>query len=369
MARPIKHGQKWRIRWIDEKGERRSAVYDTRPLAMRAQRAREHEVDEVKQGLRAPAPPDMKFTDLEDYWIKHRVPQKRSGQNDISIIKKHLHPAFRNRRLRDLGVHAVDALVATLATKHRKTVANVLTLLISMLNAAVELGWLLKAPRIRKPKVKTADADFRYLRTKEQLALFLGAARSEGDHIHALYATAIHTGLRAGELAALRWDDVDFSRRIITVSKSFDGPTKSGVVRHVPLVDALLPTLAAWKLRGPGVRLFTSERGTMLGKSARPFQEVLHRVLKGAGIAEVERNGKMVRAITFHGLRHTFASHWVMAGGDIFKLQRILGHQSVAMTMRYAHLAPDAFAGDLARFGPAQGTGPGVVIELPRRTG
>lgn len=369
MAKPIKHGKKFRIRWFDEKGERHSAVYDTRAEAVREQRAREHEVDEVRRGLREPAPADVTFGTLADYWVKHRASQKRSGKDDESIIRRHLRPAYGGLRLRDLGVQGVDTFVAGRTHLHRKTIANSLTLLISMLNVAVELGWLLKAPRIRKPKVKTADADFRYLRTRDEIALFLGAARSEGEHVHALYATAIHTGLRAGELAALRWDDVDFSRRIITVARSFDGPTKSGAARHVPLVDALLPTLAAWKLRGPGSLLFTSERGTMLGESARPFQEVLHRVLKRAGFAEVVRNGKTVRAITFHGLRHTFASHWVMAGGDIFKLQRILGHQSVAMTMRYAHLAPDAFTGDLARFGPAPNAGPGVVVELPRRTG
>ena len=78
-------------------------------------------------------------------------------------------------------------------------------------------------------------------------------------------------------------------------------------------------------------------------------------------------HGKERSYITFHGLRHTFASHWVMEGGDIFKLQKILGHQSIELTMRYAHLKPDAFTGDYARFAPYEPAVAKVVeIRAPR---
>jgi site-specific recombinase XerD len=66
--------------------------------------------------------------------------------------------------------------------------------------------------------------------------------------------------------------------------------------------------------------------------------------------------------VRFHDLRHTFASHWVTKGGDLFKLQKILGHQ----TMRYAHLAPDAFKEDWSRFGAQLATGDAEIIELKR---
>lgn len=98
--------------------------------------------------------------------------------------------------------------------------------------------------------------------------------------------------------------------------------------------------------------------------SARIFQDVLHRVLERAGFEEEERDGQRRRYITFHGLRHTFASHWMMRGGDLFKLQKILGHKSVQMTQRYAHLAPTAFATDYARLGSAPPTVVGQLIPL-----
>jgi integrase len=74
------------------------------------------------------------------------------------------------------------------------------------------------------------------------------ATLEEGEAIHALYATAVYTGLRFGELAGLRWDAIDFERRLITVAGSYDGglgSTKGGETRFAPIVDALLPALRA----------------------------------------------------------------------------------------------------------------------------
>jgi integrase len=222
-----------------------------------------------------------------------------------------------------------------------------------MLRLAGELGWLARVPKIKKPRVRVFDRDFRYLRTTDEVKRVLVAAREKGDVVFALYATAIYTGMREGELAGLRWDDIDFERRLITVQRSYEGPTKSGDVRYVPIVDALLPILREWKLRSPLRVVFPSQSGNAFGRSARVFQEVLHRVLESAGLALVERRGKLRSALVFHDFRHTFASHWMMNGGDIFRLQRVLGHASVTMTMRYAHLAPEIFSADNGRFGEA----------------
>lgn len=152
------------------------------------------------------------------------------------------------------------------------------------------------------------------------------------------------------------------------MQRSFDGPTKSNRVRYAPILDPLLPVLRAWRLRHPGRLVFTNETGTMLGPSGRIFQEVLHRVLKAADFPKVQRGGKERPYVRFHDLRHTFASHWVMKSGDLFKLQKILGHQSVQMTMRYAHLAPDAFKEDYGRLGTTIAGGDAEVVPLRQAT-
>lgn len=365
MARPIKHRGKWRIRWNDARGERRSEVYDDFRSAHVALGRHLADVDEVRKGLRAPDPPSKTFDDLCDLWIEKRVPRKRSGKNDESVIrglKKH----FGGMLLRDIGVEDADDYVDSRDDLEPKTLANHLTLVIAMMNFATELSvpWMTRVPPFKKPKTIATGRDFRYLRNEDEIQRVLVAAKAEGEDVFMLYLLAVRTGMRAGELAGLQWGDVDLDRRLIMVQRSFDGPTKSGAARPLPILDAVLGDLRRWKAIHPGHLVFTNRDGAMLARSGRVFQEVLHRTLDVAGFPKtVNAMGRTRRYITFHSLRHTFASHWMMRGGDMFKLQKILGHQSMAMTERYSHLAPNMFADDYGRLGTGSSHG-GTVVRL-----
>jgi integrase len=368
MANPDLHYGKWRIRWTDEHGKRHSECFTDKRDATFTLRQRQTEVEEVKRGLRSPRLYGKTFNDLCDYWLANRAVLKRSARSDRSIIERHLRPAFGSLDLRRLGTAEADQYVATRTQVHRKTMANHLTLLIAMLNHAHDLKWINEVPRIRKPRIPLFTHAFNYLRTDEEITRFLLTALREGEHVYMLYLLAIYTGLREGEIACLRWDCVDFTRRLITVQRSFNGPTKAENVRYVPILDPLLAPLREWKLKMPGDFVFTNEAGHRYTQSARIFQEVLHRVLDAAGFPKTERNGKLRPYIRFHDLRHTFASYWVRQGGDMDRLRRILGHKSSTMTQRYAHLAPEAYASDYARLGTsAPGYLRADVLPLPTR--
>lgn len=341
----------WRIKWHDENGKRRSATFQTYREAVYQQNLRESETTEISRGLRSPTPTPRKFIELCEKFLACRSSQKRRPRDDEGIIRVHLRPAFGETLIHSIGVEQIDDYKLAKRYLQPKTVHHQLTLLITMLNYARDLGWISKTPKIKKPKIVLFDKDFHFLRTREEINRLLLSASDESKLAHALYATAVFTGLRQGELAGLKWSDVDFEKRLMTVQRSFDGPTKSGDVRHVPILDSLLPMLRAWRLQSPLVWVFPNENGTMQKESARIFQEVFHRVLTRAKFPKIEQYGKQRHYIVFHDLRHTFASHWVMNCGDIFKLQKILGHKSVQMTMRYAHLAPEAFASDYSRLG------------------
>lgn len=350
MATPVRHGNKWRIRWYDAQGTRHSEVYEKEKDAHLALRRHHVAIEEAMRGLRPQPTQPHYFNELADRWIEHRGSTKRTIKGDISILRRHLRPAFGALWISDVTVQRVEAWQQGFAASE-KTLHNVLTLLVSLLNYAVELEWLGRCPSIKKPRIVLNDMDFMYLRTDDEVARFLRAAMDEGPSVHALYAAAIFTGMRAGELAGLRWSDVDLDRRLITAQRSYDGPTKAGYIRRIPILDALLPTLRAWRLRNSNERVFPNQAGEQQHPSARVFQEVFQRVLRAAGFQDVERRGKKRPPLTFHSLRHTFASHWMMKGGDIFKLQRICGWKSFAMVQRYAHLAPEAFAADYGRLG------------------
>jgi integrase len=369
VGKPLKHRDKWRIRWLDQHGKRQSAVFDDYKRAQTELSRKQVEVEEIKRGIRNAAPPEKTVNDLCDYWTEKRAPRKRSKKDDLSIIRKHLRPFFGAMKVRDVGTEEGDDYVNLKIDDEGlgdKTVNNHLTLLTTMLNMAAnfKVPWIVKVPKFHKPKVTLFSTDYQWLRNDDEVRRFLAAARDEDEHVFVFYALALYAGLRAGEIAALEWPDVDLDRRLIIVQRSFDGPTKSDRVRYVPILDPLLPVLRAWRLRHPGRLVFTNLAGTMFQPSARIFQEVLHRVLDAAGFPKVERNGRERPYVRFHDLRHSYASHWVMKGGDLFKLQKILGHQSVQMTMRYAHLAPEAFKDDYARLGSAITFADAAVIEM-----
>lgn len=350
MAKPTKHYGMWRIRWVDQNRKRHSEVYEKREDALLRLKEHELQVAEIKRGRRFPDPPPKKFEEIVEYWQKTRG-SKRSRASDNSIIRMHLLPAFQGMWLSQIGTQEVELLAASKAHLHKNTLHHILTLLISLLRVAAKLNWLRVVPDVEKPKIKLFSKDFCYLRTEDEIHRFLRSAREEGELEFALYATAVYTGMRQGELAGLRWNEVDFEKRLIIVAHSWNGPPKNGEERPVPIVDALLPILSAWRLRSRGAFVFPGPDGGMFKKCTRGFRAAFRSTLKRAGFPMVQRNGRSVPYIRFHDLRHSFASAWMVNGGSFFKLQQILGHASPQMTMRYAHFAPNAYAAEYGRFG------------------
>jgi integrase len=157
---------------------------------------------------------------------------------------------------------------------------------------------------------------------------------------------ALNTGMRAGEQFSLKWSQVDLERRIITLPK-----TKNGTTRHIPINSVAVSAFVDLRTRSDGNEdVFPSRRkdGAALVSARGWFKPAL----KDAGI----------KGFTWHCTRHTFASRLVMAGVDIRTVGELLGHKSLAMTMRYAHLAPahNAAAVDRLVQRLASGTGTGT---------
>jgi hypothetical protein len=208
MGKPCKHGEKWRIRWVDQHGRRKSAVYDDYKVAQTELRRQQVEVEEVKRGIRNAAPPEKTFGELCDYWLDKRAPRKRSCKDDESIIRKHLRPAFGGMKLRDIGVEEVDSYVNEKIDDEElsdKTVANHVTLLGTMLRLAAtfKVPWLHAVPKLRKPKVAVFSRDYQWLRSEDEVRRFLAAAMGEDEHVSIFYALAIYTGMRAGSQPAI----------------------------------------------------------------------------------------------------------------------------------------------------------------------
>lgn len=154
---------------------------------------------------------------------------------------------------------------------------------------------------------------------------------------------AVHTGLRKGELFGLRWTDLDLDTQRLTVARSFEEATKSGKSRHLRIPSAILPVLTEWRSicpQTPGGTVLPIGR-TGSRTACKGVMLALPELMQELGLRKVRH--------PWHLLRHTFASHFVMSGGNILALQKILGHSDLKMTMIYAHLAPDFLGHEMER--------------------
>jgi len=187
----------------------------------------------------------------------------------------------------------------------------------AMFNELSRIGsWKKDNPLEQIRQFKVVERELSYLKEADIRRLWAELDNARNKHVKLITRLALSTGARWSEAEELTISQVH--QGFVQFAK-----TKSGKVRSVPIDEALVEALRAHhKEHGSLNRIF--------GPAWSAFREAIER----AGIHLPE--GQMT-----HSLRHTFASHFMMGGGNILALQRILGHQSLTMTMRYAHLSPD----------------------------
>jgi integrase len=181
--------------------------------------------------------------------------------------------------------------------------------------------------------------------SKQEVANLLALLERDNAELYPMAATAIFAGLRKGELYGLRWIDVHLERAQLTVARSYTFAPKSGKPRHLPLHPELARILTEWKKRCPVTDeglVFPVVDGTGV------YRMGIKTDMRGLAV-NLRRAECHVPPKPWHALRHTFASHFMMAGGNILTLQKLLGHADLTMTMIYAHLAPDFMANEIAR--------------------
>lgn len=156
------------------------------------------------------------------------------------------------------------------------------------------------------------------------------------DHMTPMVLLSLNTGLRQGELFSAEWGQVDIERRTLTVLASH---AKGNATRHIPLNDEAVQVLNAIKPKKAAGLLFKSP---VTGERFDNIKKAWAEIAKAAKLEDVR----------WHDLRHHFASTLVMRGVSLYVVQKLLGHATPKMTMRYAKLAPDALADAVGLLGP-----------------
>jgi integrase len=268
----------------------------------------------------------IKFRDLADtYMEKHAKPNKRSWKSTDQGLVNNLVAFFGDRHIHEIDVLLVEDFKAE-RRKHvsSATVNRSLSCLRCMFNRAIDWDILTSNPMRKVKRLPEKNKRLRFLERHEIVRL-LNCCR---PLLRAVITVAIHTGMRKAEITNLKWRDVDFKRDLITLLK-----TKNGKARYIllnkPAKDALVGVLK----NSESEFIFCKKDGSRFN-----VRKSFETACKKAKIQDFR----------FHDLRHTFASHLAMSGVDLITIKELLGHETLEMTQRYAHLTRDHKASAVA---------------------
>jgi integrase len=265
-----------------------------------------------------------------------------------SILRRHLAPFFGAQAIERITAEQVAAYMAAKASEGlaTKTVSNHLNFAHGLFGFAVKREWMAANPvaAVDRPRAEGADPDIRYLDRGEVEALLRAVpADSLGPTDYALYLTATMTGLRQGELVALRWQDVDWAAGVVRVRRNytrgrFGTPKTRRSSRAVPMADRVAAELDLLFQRSK----YQADADLVFGHpdTGRPYDaSKLRKRFKGA----LRTAG--LRPIRFHDLRHTFGTGMAAAGAPLRAIQEWMGHRDVQTTQIYADYSPDPSQG------------------------
>jgi integrase len=349
--------QTWVIDYVNEFGKRKvKAVGKKKSDAIKKLNAAIKQVEKGKLQLQqVPVkPPTVSFGEFANKWFKKEMPHLKPSTQIAyeAILRKHLIPRFG---LMDIGEitrehvqkFANDFIVNENVSAGRvapkpQTLKNVLIILHRVLQDALLEDKISKNPCIGISKPPVVKRESRPL-TSQEIPSFLETCQEEYPQYLALFFTAIHTGMRIGELLALGWDNFDAERKAIHVQQSLFRrelitPKTQSSNREICFGNDLLRVLQQHKKDQARMRLragqawlnhnliFAKDNGDF--QSASVCYHAFQRLLKKAGLG----------CRTLHSLRKSFASIEFEAGVDVKTVQELLGHSTCRMTLEtYAY--------------------------------
>jgi integrase len=339
-------GDGYNVRWRDTTGRQRSkkVVLWRDAVALDGEMKRKKAMGELVVHERGTATlGDFWELWLERYGRVHITARTLDGYE--RLWRCHVKPSLGRSRLRDLTAEDVSSLVAKLSAKLSPgSVRKVIAVLQGVLQRAVEWQYIPTNPArgARKPRLAPREG---VALDDQQLAALVSELT---DLRHQIVVRLLaDTGLRPGELRALRWRDVGEASISVTkaVSRNQDGPTKTHGRRSVALRPATENALAEWRLAvgrlvAPGSRIFSGGGGSGLGvwtdDGWRQWQrKVFTKAATRAGIS----------GLVPYDLRHTFASRLIAEGRDIYWIARQLGHSPTQTLNTYGHLFESRYSG------------------------
>lgn len=301
----------------------------------------------------------MKYMDWLNEWLKNYVLPSvkiRTYERYSLIVNLHIRDKIGMLELDDLTPLLLQQYITELLQSgNRKTgkglSANSVNAVISVIQSSLKTAHLLgltkeyTADKLKRPKLKEKPVECFTLAEQKQIEQAI--LNGKKDKLYGIIL-CLYSGLRIGELIALQWSDIDFTKGILTVSKSchdgkagliIDEPKTATSRRVIPLPKQLLPILKGIKKKSHSPFVVSANGKPVSVRSYQRSFELLLKKLK------IPHRG-------FHSLRHTFATRALECGMDVKTLSEILGHKNPTVTLnRYAHSLMEHKADMMNRLG------------------
>ena len=304
----------WWIRYVDAQGRFRREKAGTKSAALMLYRKRKTEALEGKKLPEKLRRATVTFAEIARDVLTYSKANKLSYRNDAGRMEV-LLGWFREYPAEAITAQDIERRFEqqdwSPATANRYRALLSLTYRLAIRNGKVKEN----PARLVSHRLED-NARIRFLSPEEETCLRAAIEARCPEHLPELILS-LNTGLRLSEQYGLQWENVLFSRRSLTIPRS-----KNGTARHVPLNQAALRALEALRQRNASSEF-------VCGGVTEP-RRWFEPVVRDAGVS----------GFSWHCLRHTFASRLIMAGVDLRTVQELLGHKTIAMTVRYSHLAP-----------------------------
>ncbi len=271
-------------------------------------------------------------------WAKDN---KKSWYDDFNRYENHIKPQFGDKPVSKLCALDLERLKSKLKKQGKAdaTVRHCLVLVRQIVNKAIL--WRLWAGSNPVKGVAIPKPDNKRMRhlSQSEAEMLLQECKRRSLQLYEISLISLHTGMRAGEIFNLHWQDIDFKNGCIYIRQA-----KNNESRVVYMTDTVRLMLEG-KLQGnPDDLVFESRTGQRIKSISKSFRHAVEKIGLNNGIRD------RTQRVVFHTLRHTFASWLVQDGQGLFLVQKLLGHKTGTMTQRYAHLAPDNLKKAIQRF-------------------
>ena len=283
------------------------------------------------------------FEEVVEQWLRNKkIEIKNSTYSNYKYtIYKYIMPKLQNKTLSDLKKYNFNELVEELKEElSAKTIKDIICILKAIFNYIEEnFSCKLKTTKIVLPKVKTQNVKIFSKKEREKLENY--CLKQKGLKELGI-VMCLNTGLRIGEICALRWENIDLDKRVICVRKTMeriyndelkntkviiDEPKSQKSIREIPISNKLYEVLKQFKKEYKDTDFFLSGESEKYVEP-RNYENIYKKILKKCN----------VKVHKFHTIRHTFATDCIRVGMDTKSLSEILGHSNVNITLnRYVH--------------------------------